>query len=187
MKKQFRLSAKKLFLTYPKCDIDINEMLTLLRHKKFIQIEKYFIVKEIHEDNTSHIHVFLELIKKCNIRNPNLLDIKYNEINYHGNYQTCKYKNKTLEYLSKDLNENNHITNMNLNKDYNEMTIEELAIIYADTHGVQKGLEFYKDNAPVLNRFKNISKLKRCITIESQINKNRLINLGVIHDPQFKE
>jgi len=182
----FRLQAKKLFLTYPKCDLTTHEVLKSLMDKSSIHVNKYFIVQELHEDESNHIHAFLELHKKCNIKNAKALDIIHNEITYHGNYQTCRYKDKTLAYLSKQANNDNYITNMKLNQYFKEMTIEEQTIELSQSVGMQKALEYYNDNAPILNQLKHISTIKRCLSIKDSIKNNRLITLGNVHNPKFE-
>jgi hypothetical protein len=108
--KKFRLSSKKLFLTYARCPLD-TEMIFRQLKLKFLNnpIEKYLIVQERHQDVgisgvQEHIHVYLKFKKKCNIKDANLLDVLGNSgVSYHGKYEPCKNENNTIEYLAKDI------------------------------------------------------------------------------------
>lgn len=72
-KKKFRLKAKKLFLTYPRCDFTKQKIHDELQKK--VGIQDYYIVQEEHKDGGQHIHAFLELIDKPDIRNCRFFDI----------------------------------------------------------------------------------------------------------------
>lgn len=65
---KFRLNAKKLFLTYPKCSITKEEALEQLK-AKLKHISKILVAHELHKDGTDHLHVYINLDKKCNIIN----------------------------------------------------------------------------------------------------------------------
>lgn len=96
--KKFRLHASKLFLTYPQCSLERVEV-----HKHLEQIFKdnmkeYMIVQESHKDGEKHIHCYIELNKRIDLNSDKCLDI----LEYHGNYQSCKSKEKTIEYLIKE-------------------------------------------------------------------------------------
>ena len=76
-KKQFRLRVKKLFLTYPQLDKNIEflkeEVLSKLKLK---HIEYYLIGEEKHEDGGIHIHCFFELKTSFDTMNVNYLVFK---------------------------------------------------------------------------------------------------------------
>lgn len=103
---KFRLSSKKLFLTYPKCDLPLRYVIDCIskRLTKYC-IEEYLAVREFHEDFSKHIHIYLELARRIQTRDPTILDIKCNNNDsntFHGNYQVCKNKQDTINYLLKD-------------------------------------------------------------------------------------
>ena len=55
--------------------------------------ERYIVAEEQHQNGGKHFHVLLESKTKFNIRNEKSLDITYNDVTYHGNYQvTTHYK-----------------------------------------------------------------------------------------------
>jgi len=106
----YRLDAKQLFLTYPKCNILPGTALSLLeiiceRHK----IEKYIVAQEKHQDGTDHLHVWLRLTKRFNTRNPRAFDLEWDGVNYHGNYQPCRRASAVQKYCQKG---GNFVTNM---------------------------------------------------------------------------
>lgn len=93
--KPFRLSGKNLFLTYPKClleKIHVQEFLLSL-----VGVEFMLIARELHQDGTPHIHVFMTLNKKINTTSVKYFDIA----GYHGNYQTARDSDDVIEYLKK--------------------------------------------------------------------------------------
>lgn len=92
---KYRLNSKNLFLTYPQCAMEKEDALTILMTK--LKIKNYIIGREQHKDGTPHLHAYLELEKKVDIRDPSKLDLE----EYHGNYQGCKNKWATMKYVRK--------------------------------------------------------------------------------------
>lgn len=102
---KFRLNARQLFLTYPKCDIPPEEALSLLQDR--IPIKDYIIAQETHQDGSLHLHCYLYLDRKVNVRDPSSLDLRC----HHGNYQTCRSRAAVMKYVKKD---GHYITNLAL-------------------------------------------------------------------------
>lgn len=94
-KKGFRLSGKNLFLTYPQCLLEKQDVLDLLTSK--VGIEYALVAREFHADGNPHIHVFLTLKKKLNTTRVDFFDLG----NYHGNYQTARNSDDVLDYCRK--------------------------------------------------------------------------------------
>lgn len=92
----FRLNAKSFFLTYPKCNLEFNEIYDVLSTKG--RISYALISKELHADGTPHRHVYVQYSKTLNLKSPNCFDIK----EHHGNYQTAKNSEATKNYVKKD-------------------------------------------------------------------------------------
>lgn len=114
---KFRLSAKSLFLTYPRTGGNREE---LLKHLQTVlqvwEIENYIVAKEHHKDDdvgapdlkdvgsehlaytNEHFHAYIDLKKKCNIVNPNLLDWN----GHHGNYVSTRCRYAAIEYCTKE-------------------------------------------------------------------------------------
>lgn len=98
---KFRLCAKNLFLTYPQCGNDIE----LVDFKDWIcnlgrslDIGGGACCVERHEDGGFHIHCFLRLNRKCDIRSTTFLD--YNGL--HGNYAPARKPREAYLYVGKD-------------------------------------------------------------------------------------
>lgn len=95
--KRFRLHAKNLFLTYPKCQMTKEQILEgLLAFPKAISWA--VIVQELHQDGTPHIHIALSFLKKEDITTPNDLDMIGRK---HGNYQGTRNVTAVIQYICK--------------------------------------------------------------------------------------
>jgi uncharacterized protein YlaN (UPF0358 family) len=104
--KGFRLQAKKLFLTYPQCDIQLEYFEQEMSNKlKRYGIKEYLYVIEEHQDGKPHIHAYVELEKKSDIKNENVLDIGKEDHKFHGNYAAARNHRSVIEYLMKDSKE----------------------------------------------------------------------------------
>ena len=110
-KGKFRLSAKSLFLTYSQCPLSLEEVFIQLKDNIFKKniIEEYLLCLEKHKEKGYHIHIYISLCKKVDIKNPVKLNLNCNLTGkiYKGNYQSVKDKLNTLNYIIKDLNFNN--------------------------------------------------------------------------------
>jgi len=97
-KNEFRINARNLFLTYPKCDLEPEEALSLLRPE--LDFEDYVIAQEMHADGTPHLHVWLQARgkKKFNIRDATKLDL----LHHHGNYQAARSVSAIVKYVTKE-------------------------------------------------------------------------------------
>lgn len=101
-KEEKRLSARALYLTYPQCEVDLAQVLECLKEK--LGIKEYIIVRETSEGGHIHVHAYLKLIKKANIRNMEVLDLKIGETIFKGEYRTGggAAEKDIIEYLTKD-------------------------------------------------------------------------------------
>lgn len=100
--KEYRLNAKDLFLTYPQCDVDPNELLrnlqSLLKHFAFAAVSC-----ELHESGDPHRHAIVHLSERCDFSSPNCLDIHDGRgRDFHGNYQSARSAGDVLRYVEKD-------------------------------------------------------------------------------------
>lgn len=158
MRGGFRLSCKKLFLTYPQCGISLSSALDQLKLKldRFC-LESYLLVVEDHDDKSvnigTHLHIYLRFAIKLNIKNPAFLDLMDdNHVIYHGNYQSCKNTLSTISYLLKDVLRSDEII---LSSDLEPrvtsrgvvMTVSETMIHLAKRGLVREAMDiFEKDN-----------------------------------------
>lgn len=101
--KKFRINSQTLFVTYPKCNLEPSFILEEL--KKVLDIDSYLIAQEKHMDGSLHLHCYLRLVKKINLKDERKLDIN----NFHPNIQSCRSPKAVLKYVSKD---NNYVTNI---------------------------------------------------------------------------
>lgn len=100
--KTFRISAKKLYLTYSQVHENMkhHDVLQSLKQKDHWNFN-FLISREKHLDGGIHFHVLLTAKNKFNIRTQNFLDITYQEKTYHGNYQAAKSPTALVEYICK--------------------------------------------------------------------------------------
>jgi hypothetical protein len=98
--KSFRLAAKKVFLTFPSIDsnLDFDSIFHNLE-SRFLNLSSVIIAKEAHQDNSTHFHIFIEFQNKLDTRDPNFFDFIFNK---HGNYQAVKNFKQTLNYITKE-------------------------------------------------------------------------------------
>lgn len=107
VKSNFRLNAKTLFLTYPQCPIapiDVLNYLIQILESSSTKIQDYIIAQEEHKDTGLHIHAYLTLDKKINIRKPTYFDLEDETGTYHGNYQGARDNTAVIKYVTKDGN-----------------------------------------------------------------------------------
>jgi hypothetical protein len=95
--KAFRIQASHLAITYPQCELD-SEVIKEKLFSKLDGIQHYVIAREKHQDGNYHIHVYLGLQKKCNIRNARFFDID----GFHPNVQACWSPRLWYNYVKKD-------------------------------------------------------------------------------------
>jgi len=96
--RNFRLSAKSVFLTYPQCPAPKEELLTFL--VTLVPQPEYVMVShEKHEDGSPHLHALLTFTKKVEKRNA---DVWFNFGAYHPNIQGCRSTQKCYDYVKKD-------------------------------------------------------------------------------------
>jgi len=102
----FRLQAKRLFLTYPKCETPKEEV--ALNIKAYFQenLQWFIVARELHEDGTPHIHAAIEVKVPIHTRKAEALDIlvatSKNPKGQHGNYQSMKDQYGTIKYVTED-------------------------------------------------------------------------------------
>lgn len=96
---KFRIDTKSWFLTYPQCTLDKEEVKAALLAKGK-PVKGGVVARELHEDGTPHIHVYLLLEKEYTCTNQHFWDIN----GFHGNYQGAKSWSNVITYIKKDGN-----------------------------------------------------------------------------------
>ena len=106
--RKFRTRAKLHFLTYPQCDIPLQEMMNQLKQIAGERFGWALIAAEDHEERENdsnvgvHRHVMQEYCKNFETENQRYWDLKYNGKTYHPHFEPTKNKAKCLQYCMKD-------------------------------------------------------------------------------------
>lgn len=102
--RKYRLSGRHLFLTYAQIGLGREECLEQLRRSLIPrEIKNYVISTEDHKsEKGEHLHVYLELDKRCDILDKHRLDLEWDGKKIHGNYQSCRSYNSVIRYVIKE-------------------------------------------------------------------------------------
>lgn len=92
----FRFNASKVFLTYPQCNLSVQQLLEGLASIK--EIKYYAIAQERHEDGNPHLHALCQFSSKINTVNQAYFDIQ----GFHPNIQRPRNIKDVLTYIKKD-------------------------------------------------------------------------------------
>jgi hypothetical protein len=95
---EFRINAKNLFITYPRSELNHDELyehiLTIYNDNELFAI----IATENHKDGEKHIHALLKYKKKVDLRDKRKFDYQ----GRHPNIQAVKNIQATINYIKKD-------------------------------------------------------------------------------------
>jgi len=113
----FRLCSKSIFLTFSRCDLSPTNLKNQISNKiKEVDPEnrllEYLITVEDHEESLlnqigTHVHLYLNFVKKIDIKNSNFFDVKGYDLKkkeekvFHPHVESTKNKRKVIEYLLK--------------------------------------------------------------------------------------
>lgn len=95
----FRLQSKHILLTYPRCDVDKNDLLVDLVALLTTYTPHIRVARELHEDGSPHLHAFIRLDRKPNIRTERFFDLRGHHPNIDGRIRNPQ---ATFDYVSKD-------------------------------------------------------------------------------------
>lgn len=146
-KKQFRISAKRLYLTYSQVNPTITPQYILeyfTNQTQYYELD-YVIGKELHQDGSTHYHVVLIRKTKFDINRSDALDIQYQGQVYHGNYTPVRHLREVVAYACKD---NHYITNLSNLRDGKLLTAKEFIIQQVQEKGVEQALIDHYSNSP---------------------------------------
>lgn len=90
----WQLNAKRVFLTYPRCDIERRDVYNKLKQLGAIQVA---VAREQHQDGSFHLHCLAEWPGACRTRNVRHFDIN----GHHPNIQGCRDFRAVLAYITK--------------------------------------------------------------------------------------
>lgn len=144
-KGRFRISAKKLFLTYSQIPTEMTEHDAYIPLQQKLDIRNYLIAVEKHKDGGLHIHAVIVLRKKCNITSPKTLDLVFENKPIHGNYAPVKNINQSIAYVCKDTN---YITDFKNIKDGKLMSIPEEILHVFEERGERAAMLHYLNSYP---------------------------------------
>lgn len=108
---KYRISAKKMLLTYRQVDPQMTVLHVLEQLESNISLHqfKYVIAKKLDNNNGTHFHVIIIQEKKTDIKNSNALDIKFQEQSFHANYVPVNSLERAINHVCKN---NQYITNL---------------------------------------------------------------------------
>jgi len=115
----FRLNAQNLFLTWPQCAKSKEDILQEAKKQFGDLLITYLIASEKHQDGTPHIHAYLHMSKKLDLRKHEKLDAIGGK---HGNYQSCRSPKNVMQYCIKGGDQANWIANFDVERKLAAMT-----------------------------------------------------------------
>nr|AIQ85890.1 AC1 [Squash leaf curl virus] len=102
----FRLTARNIFLTYPRCDVPKEEVLEMLLHLSWSVVKPNYIrvAREEHSDGSPHLHCLIQLSGKSNIKDAGFFDVTHprRSARFHPNIQAAKDTNAVKNYITKE-------------------------------------------------------------------------------------
>lgn len=107
---RFRMSGKHYFLTFPRCPVDKQLAYDFFMEKH--HPEYLLCAHETHADGSPHLHVYLKLCSRKEIRDSQYFDLVIATDRYHGNYQTCRSPSAVQKYARK---EGDYVANYDVN------------------------------------------------------------------------
>jgi len=165
--KSFRISAKKILLTYSQISKETgftkNNLLEQLQLK--LGYFSYIISEEAHSDGGMHFHVLLIRDQKFNIKSHFLLDLEIDGRVAHGNYKPVNSMGRTVHYVCKD---KRYITNLENLQDGKILDDKEFLLQRAKIVGTQAALNEFANKYP-----------KRALSSICSLEKNlqKMLNL----------
>lgn len=95
-KKDYRLQARHLALTWPQCNMSKEDAYKYLNEK--FKPYSLMISHELHEDGHDHLHGYMWMKHKTNFKDPHWADLG----KFHGNYKAAHDKTGWQTYIMKD-------------------------------------------------------------------------------------
>jgi hypothetical protein len=92
----FQLNTKNVFLTYPKCNLPISDILASLYAKPHVVY--VCVSSEVHADGEPHRHALVQFSQPLRTRNERMFDIN----GFHPNIQGARSPKATLQYVKKE-------------------------------------------------------------------------------------
>jgi len=105
---KFRIAAKNLFLTYPRCSEAPHMVRDRIVHELKQDIAFLIVAHEKHKDEApeaaveDHLHVVISLIRRREFRGKKWMEIFDHFAGQHGNYKACISLKASLKYVMKE-------------------------------------------------------------------------------------
>nr|CAM91945.1 replication associated protein [Tomato leaf curl Antsiranana virus] len=102
---RFKIQAKNIFLTYPKCSLTKEHLLSFLQNLSLPTNPKYIkICLEHHQNGEPHLHALIQFEGKLTCTNNRLFDCVHPSSStcFHPNIQGAKSSSDVKSYLDKD-------------------------------------------------------------------------------------
>jgi len=96
--RQFRFNAQVVFLTFPRCLRPKEDAISGLLAAFPEQVKWAIVCRELHQDQTPHLHLVAKFKRKINSVNPRLFDQVLGE---HPNIQSVRSIKNVLKYVRK--------------------------------------------------------------------------------------
>ena len=144
---KFRICAKKLFFTYSQVDprMTKEDVLKQLQANHKLYDFQYVISKEVHQDGGTDFHVVIIQNQKIDIRDPDTLDIEYQQQRFHGNYKPVTSLRHLIDYVCKD---GDYITNIDTLMNRKLLTEKQFLIKEVNEKGKDQALLDYYERSP---------------------------------------
>lgn len=165
-KSGFRIQAKNMFLTYPKCSAGKSCLQDFLLNK--LELDYCMVVQETHEDGSPHLHALISAKRKFETRNPKCFDFMC----FHGNYQAARNTDHIREYLLKSDKEplEYGIYQSNCQSDVQKRIIKNKLLLDLPLH------ELVDTGQIALQQYKIIADAKRLYTLDKlNISQDKFI------------
>lgn len=98
----FRLTSAQFFLTYPQCNLPLEEVYNHLINlkPKNIEILKIVVAEEKHESGEPHLHAYLKYKQIVNLSGP-AAEKTFDINSFHPNVQGARSAKQVIEYVTK--------------------------------------------------------------------------------------
>ena len=148
VKKEFRISSKTLFLTYPQCGIKLEKALEQLQ----IKLATYVLADYLLVHKNNNVSVFLKFKKELSVRDKNLLNLKDGPGVFIGTYMGGKNERATIERLLKGVVDFNKIlVSKNLKFRINKerfLSLDAALIQLAGVGRIEEAMRLLEDEDP---------------------------------------
>ena len=181
---RFRVSAKRLFLTYSQLPQKLTPDSVISQLQEKIEFTGYVLGVEHHKDGGKHFHVVLISERKLETRNPSIFDIKFYDEVHKGHCEGIRNLSKTVSYVCKS---GDYMSNLpNIYKG-TLMPMEQLLRTIAREEGYIKALEYHdKINPKASMGSKSFLNLERYFRRKAELERASTFSIRQSMSTPFK-